>query len=182
MRFHQTNLNGSFYIEQEKREDSRGFFARSFCSNEFKNHNLNTSWVQINNSLTKKIGTLRGLHFQIEPHQEIKLVRCIRGSIFDVIVDLRKDSLTFGKDFGIEINDDNRIMMYVPKGFAHGFITLKKNCEIIYFVSQFYSPESERTLKYDDLDVSINWPLKPNLISEKDKKGLRLEELKTINI
>ena len=182
MHFRETNLKGSFYIEQEKREDSRGFFARSFCSSEFKTFNLNTSWVQINNSLTKDIGTLRGLHFQIEPHQEVKLVRCIRGAIYDVIVDLRKDSLTFGKYFGIELNEDNRIMIYVPKGFAHGFITLKKNSEIFYLVSQFYHPESERTLKYDDLDVSINWPLKPNLISDKDKKGLRLKELNTFKI
>ena len=117
MRFHETNLNGSFYIEQEKREDSRGFFARSFCSNEFKNHNLNTNWVQINNSFTKKIGTLRGLHFQREPFSEIKLVRCIKGSIWDVMIDIRKQSSTFGKYEARELNTNNRSMMYVPKGF-----------------------------------------------------------------
>ena len=182
MHFQETYLKGSYCIEQEKKEDARGFFARSFCANQFKDQNLNTLWVQINNSLSKDIGTLRGMHFQIKPYQEVKLVRCLRGSIYDVIVDLRKDSCTFGKYFGIELNEDNRIMMYVPKGFAHGFITLKKYSEIFYLVSEFYNPKSEKTLKYNDLDVSIKWPLNPKLISDKDKNGLSLNELKTIKI
>ena len=162
------------------REDSRGFFARSFCSSEFKTFNLNTSWVQINNSLTKDIGTLRGLHFQIEPHQEVKLVRCIRGSIYDVIVDLRKDSLTFGKYFGIELNEDNRIMLYVPKGFAHGFLTLSDLAEVQYKTTENWFKEYEKSIIWNDPNLQIKWPLEQLneaelILSDKDLNANSIE-------
>ena len=175
MKFQQTNLEGSYLINLELLEDERGFFARSFCKDEFKKRGLNTSWVQINNSLSHCKGTLRGLHTQREPHSEIKLVRCISGAIWDVILDVRKDSKTYGQYFAEEISSDNRKMMYVPKGFAHGFISLTNNAEIIYLVSTPYHPGSEATILWDDPDVGIEWPVKISKISEKDKKGITLK-------
>lgn len=175
MKFQQTNLKGSYLINLDLLEDERGFFARSFCKDEFKKRGLNTSWVQINNSLSHCKGTLRGLHMQREPHSEIKLVRCISGAIWDVILDVRKDSKTYGQYFAEEISSENRKMMYVPKGFAHGFISLTNNAEIIYLVSTPYHPGSEATILWDDPDVGIEWPVKISKISEKDKKGIRLK-------
>ena len=175
MKFQQTNLKGSYLINLDLLEDERGFFARSFCKDEFKKRGLNTSWVQINNSLSHCKGTLRGLHMQREPHSEIKLVRCISGAIWDVILDVRKDSKTYGQYFAEEISSDNRKMMYVPKGFAHGFISLTNNAEIIYLVSTPYHPGSEATILWDDPDVGIEWPVKISKISEKDNKGIRLK-------
>lgn len=180
MIFKETYLKGSFVIKQESKEDERGFFARYFCAKEFNKKNLNINWVQINNSLSNHVGTLRGMHIQEKPFQEVKLVRCISGSIYDVIVDLRENSSTFGKYFATELNSENREMLYVPKGFAHGFITIKQNSEIIYLVSEYYNPESERTLKYDDSQVAIKWPIKAKVISEKDKKGLSLNYFKNM--
>ena len=145
MIFNKTNLEGNYVINLDLKEDSRGFFARYFCKNEFFNMGLNTSWVQINNSLSKETATIRGLHYQKEPSAEVKLVRCLKGSIWDVVVDLRKESKTFGKWFGEKLSDINRSMMYVPKGFAHGFISLEPNTEILYLVSDFYDPEAEET-------------------------------------
>jgi len=171
MKFTQTPLLGSYLINLDINSDERGFFARYFCEKEFKENGLNTKWVQINNSLSVKKGTLRGLHFQNNPHSEIKLVRCIQGSIWDVIVDVRKDSGTFGKWFGAEITSTNRTMMYVPKGFAHGFITLEANTEIIYLVSEFYSLTEENTILWSDGNIDIKWPIDPKIISDKDLKG-----------
>ena len=182
MIFQETNLKGAYLIKQEAKEDQRGFFSRYFCAKEFSQKNLNANWVQINNSLSNDVGTIRGMHMQKKPFQEVKLVRCISGAIYDVIVDLRNNSSTFGKYFASELNSENRNMMYVPKGFAHGFITIKPKSEIIYLVSEFYSPESEMTLKYDDSEVDIKWPIKPQLISEKDKKGLSLNNFKNMEI
>ncbi len=159
-------------------KDQRGFFARLFCEKEFKERNLNFKWVNINNSLSNQVGTLRGLHMQTEPMQEVKLIRCIKGAIWDVAVDLRRDSSTFGQWEGIELNDENRLMFYVPKGFAHGFITLREKTEIVYLNSEFYAPESEITLLWSDPLVNIHWPFTPKIISEKDKKGLSLEFIK----
>ena len=168
MIFNKTSLEGAFTIDLEKREDERGFFARYYCGEEFLKHNLESNWVQVNNSLSKNSGTLRGLHFQQSPHSEVKLIRCIKGSIWDVIVDVRLNSQTYGKWFAAELTSENRKMMYVPKGFAHGFISLEDDSEILYMVSEPYNPAFEKTLKWDDNFHGIQWPIKPTVISDKD--------------
>lgn len=170
MRFIPTPLPGSYVIELEKKGDDRGFFARSFCVNEFGKLGLDTTFVQVNNSLSAYKGTLRGMHYQLNPKAETKLIRCIRGSIYDVILDLRKDSPTFGKSFGCELSAENRLMMYAPKGFAHGFITLEDNSETFYLVSEFYAPEKERIIRWNDPSFNIQWPMQPTVQSEKDAK------------
>lgn len=169
MIFNETLLKGAYTIELEKRGDERGFFARFFCINEFEALNLDSKIVQINNSLSKDIGTLRGIHYQLEPKAETKIIRCIRGSLWDVIVDLRVDSPTFLKWYGAELNEENRKMMLVPKGFGHGFITLSENTEALYLVTEFYSPENERGIRWNDTKIGIQWPINPEIISEKDK-------------
>ena len=171
MIFKETKLMGNYLINLEIKEDERGFFARYFCKKEFLEKGLNTKWVQINNSESKKVGTLRGLHYQREPYAEVKLVRCLKGVIWDVVVDLRDKSETFGKWFGAKLSHENRTMMYVPKGFAHGFISLEPNSEILYLVSDFYSPDSEGTLIWNDKKVGIDWPIDPKTISSKDLSG-----------
>lgn len=170
MLFHETPLPGAYLIELEKRGDDRGFFARFFCEKEFEKKGLISRFVQVNNSLSVHKGTLRGIHFQVAPHEEVKVVRCIQGSLYDVIVDLRSDSPTYMKWFGAELSQENRRMMYVPQGFGHAFITLEDNTEALYLVSDFYSPECERGLRYDDPALNITWPIKPEIISEKDLK------------
>lgn len=169
MDFTQTPLKGSYLINLNYKTDERGFFSRVFCENEFKEMGLNTRWVQINNSLSVTSGTLRGLHFQYPPHSEVKLIRCVRGAIWDVIVDIRKNSLTYGQWFAYELNEENRTMMYVPEGFAHGFISLVDNTEIFYLVSSPYSPQAEGTLRWNDSFHGINWPMIPVLVSVKDQ-------------
>ena len=169
MQFIPTPLKGAYTIELEKRGDNRGFFARFFCENEFAQQHLITHFVQINNSLTEKKGTLRGLHYQLQPAAEVKVVRCIKGSLYDVILDLRPDSPSFGKWFGAELSADNRTMMYVPRGFAHGFITLEEDTEALYLAGAFYSPQNERGIRYNDPQFNIEWPLQPVEISDKDK-------------
>lgn len=169
MIFEETRLKGSFVIDLEKREDERGFFARSWCENEMKIMGLNTKICQSNISFNKSKGTLRGMHYQIPPHQEAKYVRCTKGSIFDVIIDLRKDSPTFKKWFGVELSQENYKMLYVPEDFAHGFITLEDNCEISYLMTEFYVPDAGATIRWDDPMFNIKWPTKPIIISEKDK-------------
>jgi dTDP-4-dehydrorhamnose 3,5-epimerase len=182
MKFTASPLKGCYLIDLEPREDCRGFFARYFCKNEFLAKNLNTQWVQINNSMSRQIGTLRGLHLQRPPNAEVKLVRCLRGAVWDVVVDLRENSGTFGRWFGATLSEENRTMMYVPKGFAHGFITLKTDAEILYLVSECYSPKSEDALLWSDPAVGIQWPMLPNHISEKDEKASYLAELKPVKI
>ena len=182
MRFSETTLKGSYLIDLDLKEDERGFFARYFCEREFSEHGLNTRWLQINNSLSKEAGTFRGLHFQRPPHAEVKLVRCIQGAIWDVIVDLREGSETFGNWFGAELSAANRTMMYVPKGFAHGFVSLQQNSEIVYFVSDFYEPKAEQTLVWRDETVAIEWPLKPVVISDKDERGQKLDDIQSVPI
>jgi len=169
MKFTETKLPGSYIIELEKRGDDRGFFARFFCKNEFEKIGLDHNIVQINNSLSKDKGTLRGMHYQLAPKAETKIVRCIKGSLFDVIIDLREDSPTFCKWFGAELTSENRKMMYVPKGFGHGFVTLEENSEALYLVTEFYAPELERGIRYNDLYFNIEWPIEPVVISDKDK-------------
>lgn len=169
MIFHQSPLSGAYTIELEKRGDERGFFARFFCSEEFADHGLSGSFAQINNSLTGKKGTLRGMHYQMMPSAEVKVVRCISGALFDVILDIRPNSPTFGKWFGETLSAENRLMMYCPKGFAHGFVTLEENTEALYLVSDPYAPDLERGIRYDDPAFGIDWPVEPLEISEKDK-------------
>lgn len=171
MIFNPLELEGAYLIDVEKKEDERGFFARYYCEEEFRLKGLNTKWVQINNSLSKEKGTLRGLHFQRPPHSEVKMIRCIKGAIWDVIVDIRKGSPTYGKWFGHELTEVNRSMMYVPMGFAHGFISLCDDSEILYLVSSNYNANSEGTLKWDDKLHGIEWPLAPKIISEKDRNA-----------
>lgn len=177
MIFKETKLKGNYLINLEIKKDERGFFARYFCKKEFYKKGLNTNWLQINNSFSKNIGTLRGLHYQKEPYSEIKLVRCLKGAIWDVVVDLRENSKTFGKWFGTKLSEKNRTMMYVPKGFAHGFITLNSNSEVLYLVSNYFSADFEKTLIWNDKKVGIDWPIKPKIISNKDKKGNNLKEI-----
>lgn len=170
MKFTETELKGAYIIELEKREDERGFFARAFCVNELGKLGLDASIVQINNSLSVFKGTLRGMHYQLAPKAETKMVRCIKGALFDVAVDLRKDSPTYKKWIGVELSADNRKMLYVPKGFAHGFLTLEPNTEAFYLVTEFYSPEHERGLRYNDPAINIQWPFAPSVVSDKDLK------------
>jgi dTDP-4-dehydrorhamnose 3,5-epimerase len=169
MRFNETPLPGAYLIDLEKRSDERGFFARLFCEEEFKNQGLESRFIQANNSLSTQKGTLRGLHYQLEPMAESKLVRCTKGSLYDLILDLRPTSPTFGRSFGATLSAENRLMMYVPKGFAHGFLTLEDNSELLYFVSQTYSKELERGIRWNDPRFNMKWPDTPRVVSERDQ-------------
>ena len=169
MIFHETGLKGVFVIEIEKLEDHRGFFARAWCQKEFEKHNLVQRIRQANVSYNKTKGTLRGMHYQVSPYEETKLVRCTNGAIYDVIIDLRESSPTHTQWIGVELTADNYKMLYVPEKFAHGFITLEDNTEVIYQVSQFYTPGSERGIRWDDPAISIDWPIEVKVISDKDR-------------
>lgn len=169
MIFNETPLKGAFVIDLEKRGDDRGFFARAFCEKEFGTHQLVTKFVQVNNSLSAQRGTLRGMHYQLGAKAETKLVRCIRGGLLDVLLDLRKDSPTFGQSYSAELTAENRRMMYVPKGFGHGFVTLADNTEAFYFVDEFYAPEAERGVRWNDPKFAIKWPMEPVVLSDKDR-------------
>ncbi len=170
MKFTETELSGSFVIEVEKIEDDRGFFGRLWCDEELKKYNLNTNIVQANISLSKKAGTLRGLHFQKSPYQETKLLRCTKGAVYNVIIDLRPESPTFKKWFGVKLTEDNHKMIYVPENFANGFLTLEDNSEVYYMVTQFYNKESESGIRWNDPAFNIKWPREISEISEKDIK------------
>ena len=169
MNFTETKLSGAFIIEPERLEDGRGFFARSWCEKELAGHNLDTDLAQCNISFNKVKGTLRGMHYQIKPREEAKIVRCTKGSIYDVIIDLRPDSPTLKQWTAVELNEENRNMLYVPKGFAHGFQTLADNTEIFYQISALYSPEHARGIKWNDPAFNIEWPIDTLTISDKDK-------------
>ena len=177
MKFSRTSLAGLWLIELELREDERGFLARTFCETEFAQHSLNTRWPQCNLTLTKKRGTIRGMHFQAEPKPEIKLIRCAAGKIFDVLMDVRRDSPTFGRWEGFELSAENRRQLYVPGGFAHGFQCLTDNCEVFYQMSEFYVPELARGLLWNDPAVGIRWPLADAFVSERDRNLPKLAEL-----
>lgn len=168
MIFHETPLVGARLIDLEKRGDDRGFFARMFCETEFGNAGLETRFVQMNNSLSSKAGTLRGMHYQLTPSAEVKVVRCVRGALWDAIIDLRPDSPTFKKWFGAELSAENRTMMYVPRGFAHAILTLTDDTEAIYLVSDTYAPDCERGVRWNDPAFGVEWPRQPTEISEKD--------------
>jgi len=169
MIFRETELKGAYLIELEKNLDERGFFARSFCEKEFLYHGISFSPVQANLSFNERSNTLRGMHYQESPYEEAKLVRCVWGSIFDVIIDLRDQSPTKDHWVGVELNRENRKSLYVPKGFAHGFLTLEPNTEVSYLMSDFYTAGKGRGIRWDDPFYNIQWPGKIRSISEKDK-------------
>lgn len=156
--FTETPLNGAFVIEPEVHADDRGFFARLWCQDEFGGRGLETRLVQCSMSHNARAGTLRGMHYQIAPWQEVKLVRCTRGAIFDVIIDLRSDSATFGRHFGVELSAANRRLLYIPRGFAHGFQTLEDDTDVFYQMSEFYHPEAARGVRWNDPAFNIAWP------------------------
>lgn len=168
MIFKSTTLEGAFIVEMEPRGDDRGFFARVMCRDEFEAHGLIGDFPQINMSYSVHKGTLRGLHYQVEPHGEAKLVRCLRGAVMDVIVDMRPNSPTFRKHEQFELTADNRRQLYVPPGFAHGFLTLVDDAEVTYPVSARYEPSAERGVRYDDPALGIKWPVPVVHVSPKD--------------
>ncbi|MEA9906360.1 dTDP-4-dehydrorhamnose 3,5-epimerase [Xanthomonas campestris pv. raphani] len=168
MIFRPTPLSGAFIIEPEPRGDARGWFARVFCTQEMAQAGLVDQFVQVNNSFNAEAGTLRGMHYQLPPAPEVKIVRCIRGALWDAIVDLRPDSPTYLQWYGVELTADNRLALYVPRGFAHGFITLQAQTEALYFASAMYTPAAERGLRWDDARIGIRWPCTPALVSDKD--------------
>ena len=168
MIFTEIVLKGSYTIDLDVFADDRGWFARTFCKKEFELIGHDKEWVQMNHSFTIKKGSIRGMHFQLPPFSEIKMVRCISGAVYDVIIDLRKDSATFLQWAAIELSATNKKMIYIPEGFAHGFQTLTDNCELIYHHSQFYTPGVEAGIQYNDQLINIKWPLPLTNISTKD--------------
>lgn len=168
MRFTETKLKGAYIIEVDEISDSRGFFGRLWCKEEMDAMGLNSELAQSNVSLSKKKGTVRGMHFQLSPYPETKLVRCTRGAVYDVIVDLRRESPTFLQWIGVELTAENRRMIYVPEHFAHGFITLEDNSEVYYLVTEFYRKDKEGGYRWNDPAFNIKWPLEMTEISDKD--------------
>ena len=169
MQFIPTIFAGAYLIEPTRISDERGFFARTWCRNEFAAKGLNPNLVQCNISYNKLRGTLRGMHFQKAPYEEAKLIRCTRGALYDVIIDLRHDSLTFTKWFGVELTAENRKALYVPEGFAHGFLTLQDSTEALYQMSEFFHSECAAGVRWNDPLFSISWPSAVQVISERDR-------------
>jgi dTDP-4-dehydrorhamnose 3,5-epimerase len=170
MNFTATPLAAAFLVEPVVHADERGAFYRYFCKDEFGRIGHSGEWVQLNHSFTAQRGTVRGMHFQRPPFREIKLVRCIAGKVFDVIVDIRRGSSTFLHHFGAELSAENRKMMYIPEGFAHGFQALTPGCELIYHHSAYYTAGSEGGIRFDDPRVGIRWPLEIGIVSERDRQ------------
>jgi len=168
MRFIETKLKGAYVIEIEPIFDNRGFFARSWCQQEFSDRGLDPNLVQCNISFNAKKGTLRGMHYQVNPHEEAKLVRCTQGAIYDVIIDIRPDSPTFKGWIDVVLSADNRRMLYISRGFAHGFQTLDDNSEVFYQMSNVYHPESARGIRWDDPEFQLEWQIESKIISERD--------------
>ncbi len=169
MIFSEAPIHGAYVIDPERLEDERGFFARTWCQHEFETHGLNTAFVQCNISFNSKRETLRGMHYQVAPHAEAKLVRCTAGAIYDVIVDLRPDSRTFCKWFAVELTAENRLMLYIPEGLAHGFLTLQDNTEVFYQISEYHAPECARGVRWNDPAFDIHWPGQVQVISMRDR-------------
>jgi len=171
MIFTETKLEGVFVIEPERLEDERGFFARTWCQREFKALGLNTHMAQCSISFNQKRGTLRGVHYQVAPHEEVKVVRCTMGAIYDVIIDLRRNSPTFRQWVSLELTAENRMALYIPEGFAHGFQTLEDNAEVLYQMSEFYHPEASMGVRWDDPAFNIRWPQADHrIISQADRE------------
>jgi dTDP-4-dehydrorhamnose 3,5-epimerase len=168
MIFHETKLKGAFIVELDKMDDDRGFFARAFCSQKFEQHGLRPQVVQANMSYNHKKGTVRGMHYQVSPASEPKFIRCISGSIWDVIIDMRPDSPTYLQNIGVELSAENRRAIYVPDMFAHGNQALTDGAELLYLVGEFYTPGCERGVRHDDPLIEIEWPLAVTVISDKD--------------
>lgn len=169
MIFQETPLKGAFVIELDRKADDRGFFARGFCAKEMQDHDLASNVVQANISFNEHKGTLRGMHYQTAPHEEEKTIRCVRGAVFDVIVDLREDSDTYLQWYGTELTDDNRRALFVPAGFAHGYQTLEPGSEVLYLVSNYYAPQAGRGVLYRDPAIGIDWPLPAVEVSAQDE-------------
>lgn len=176
MKITKTNLNGLLIIEPNIFTDHRGWFIETYNEESYKKYGININFKQDNHSYSKQRGVLRGLHFQNEPYAQTKLVRCTRGKIWDVAVDLRKSSPTYLKWFGIELTSENQKSLLIPQGFAHGFITLDKNTEVQYKVDNFYEPNSDRSIRYNDPNINIQWPIINVIISEKDLKAPYLRD------
>jgi dTDP-4-dehydrorhamnose 3,5-epimerase len=177
MIFVKTELNGAYIIEIERREDDRGFFARAFCQKEFEAHGLKPIIAQTNIASNRKKGTLRGMHFQHPPAAETKLVRCTRGAILDIIVDLRPESPTYLRHIAVELSEDNQRALFVPERFAHGYQALRDNTDTSYQVGEFYTPGSESGLRHDDPRLGLIWPLPVTVISDKDRAWQFLDEI-----
>jgi dTDP-4-dehydrorhamnose 3,5-epimerase len=176
--FQELEIRGAFVVELEKREDERGFFARAWCAREFAEHGLTPRLVQVNVSFNERAGTLRGMHFQRAPHEEAKSVRCTRGAIYDVVLDLRPDSQSYKRWAAVELSADNRRMLYVPEGCAHGYQTLVDDTETLYEVSEFYAPDSEGGVRWDDPAFGIEWPhADERILSPKDASWPDFNEL-----
>jgi len=169
MIFTKTALPGATIVDMERREDARGYFGRTYCEREFAAHGLPTRMVQTNMSLTRRAGSLRGMHYQLAPHAEDKLVRCVQGAIWDAIVDIRPESPTYCQWIGVELSEANGRMLLVPQGFAHGFVTLTDDAAVTYQVSAFYTPQSERGARHDDPAFAIDWPVPVLDMSDKDR-------------
>jgi dTDP-4-dehydrorhamnose 3,5-epimerase len=176
MKFLPTPLKGSYVVNLSAFTDDRGWFVRTYCENEFRQIGHEERWVQMNHSYTAKKGTIRGMHFQLPPHREIKMVRCVRGKVFDVIIDIRKDSATFLQWYGVELSPGAMNMIYIPGGFAHGFQTLDDDTELIYHHSAFYTPGSEGGVRFDDPFINIEWPVEVTSVSERDLRHPMLTE------
>lgn len=168
MRFSPTKLADAVVVELEQHRDERGFFARTYCEREFSEHGLPTHFPQCNLSRNDRAGTLRGMHFNGPPHAEAKLVRCTRGAIYDVIIDLRPGSATYAEWIGVELSADAGVALYVPPGFAHGFLTLADASDVFYHMGAFFQPDAARGLRYDDPVFSVRWPRDVAVISERD--------------
>lgn len=176
MNFIETNLKGAFLLEETPLKDERGMFTRVFCKKDFTKIGHTKEFVQFNHSFNFKKGTIRGMHFQRKPHSEIKLIRCIAGSVFDVIIDLRENSPTFLKWLGLIISKENRKMIYIPEGFAHGFQTLEDSSELIYHHTEYHTPSSEGRINPFDKTICIKWPVEISIYSEMDKNAPHLDE------
>jgi len=175
MIFREAELKGIYVIDPERVEDERGFFARTWCQHEFQTNGLNIRWVQGNIAFNKRKGTLRGLHYQAPPFEEIKLVRCTLGAIYDVAIDLRLNSPTFKKWMAVELTSENRRMVYIPQGIAHGYQTLADNTEVLYQISEFFHQESTKGVRWNDPAFNIHWPIDINVISDRDRSFLSFQ-------
>jgi dTDP-4-dehydrorhamnose 3,5-epimerase len=169
MIFTETPLKGAYIIDLQRLEDERGFFARAWCQREFKEYGLNPELAQCNISFNRRTGTLRGMHYQSAPHAETRIVRCTSGAIYDVIVDLRSQSATYKRWFSVELTAENRRMLYIPEGFAHGFITLRDDTEVFYQMTEFYAPEFARGVRWNDPAFGIEWPGEIQVMAEHDR-------------
>ncbi|HBW13305.1 MAG TPA: dTDP-4-dehydrorhamnose 3,5-epimerase [Proteiniclasticum sp.] len=178
MKLTKTTIDGVIIIEPEVHGDHRGWFTETYSEKEYIKNGLNMNFVQDNHSMSAKKGTLRGLHYQEKPKAQTKLVRCTKGRIFDVAVDLRASSVTYGKWVGVELSSENKKQLLIPKGFAHGFVTLCENVEVQYKVDEYYAPEYDKTIRFDDPDISVNWGVETPILSEKDKNAPYLKDIK----